>query len=823
MTYRGRPGVTVTQVFAASAPSLANEALPCVAIGPAYQLVNNDLVGTYQGVEQAYAYASATPGSIVDTEVLAPNELFPITKKPISVLLKNVVLKIIASATTGYADGTAFTDPTPNQFANVVAGDIVVLTSQTSVSIVSAQTNGASTDTVNQRNRLAAGALNQFANVKVGDSVVVTGGTNTVAATYTVSIKLSASILILSSNVNNGVGPSSNVAYSITGSRGVDASFKVKAKTNSNTLVLVSPVPNSPQAPLAYSVNRSLSSSVEVTRLATLSASGFIAYDAAITLPASYAVAQGASSFPVVSANVVASYRCLRTDLASEIRSYNRIADIEAVFGVGQISPANPLAFALFIMKSNTVSKVNGLALGAEFVDDEAVAYLKACDVLALRDVYALQPLSFSPAVHSIFKNHVIQLSDPSAGLERVAIVNSQLVTVGLVQAQSLTTVLLANARQIVTTQVDGAGTVAQPAVLNDATADQFLGVQPGDTVTIIGGTSVTAGVYSVLSKQSSNQITLSGSFITAATPTDIQYFIQRKDGLGADGATFYDQSASFISNSAAAGHFLNITAGTYKGRYKIASIVSEHELVLAQPVLGVVSLLSAVTYKVDRDLSKDEQAENIAGYSSSLGSRRVVHTWSDVLQAPSGSTVYDVPGYFGCDAVAGLTTGLPPQQGFTNLTIGGFLGIKHSNGYFTDAQLNVIAGGGTLVFIQEGPQQPLLIRHQLTTDLSSIKFQEYSVTKNVDSICKFLRKTYKNPIGKYNIVDTTLDYLKTVATGAVKFLRDETKVQFLGGQIRSGKLISIAESAEQIDTVQLRFGFSIPIPLNHIDITVEV
>jgi hypothetical protein len=349
------------------------------------------------------------------------------------------------------------------------------------------------------------------------------------------------------------------------------------------------------------------------------------------------------------------------------------------------------------------------------------------------------------------------------------------------------------------------------------------MNVSVGDSVTVVAGTGVTPGAYTVVSKQSSNQLTLSAPFITAGSPVDVQYYIQRKDGLGSDGITFYDRNAAFITNGAVAGHYFEILSGTYAGRWLIGSVDSDKQLSLAEPILGVVTLLAGVSYEVNRDLSKDEQASNIAGFSDSFASRRCVHTWPDVVQAPVGSDVYDIPGYMASATIAGLTTGLPTQQGFTNLTVSGFIGFKHSTKYFSDTQLNTIAEGGTLVFIQEGPQQPLLIRHQLTTDRSSIKFQEYSVTKNVDFIAKFIRNSFKSPIGKYNIVDTTLDYLKTVAQADISFLKDRTRLPFIGGNIRSGELKTLVEDPDQIDTVAMKFSFVIPIPLNYIDIELEV
>lgn len=815
MAYR-RPGVTVTQEFAAAAPAIAALSLPNVAVGPAYHLVDNDALGTYSGAEQAYAYASQMPGSITDIAELAAGELFPATKKPISVYMQNTVVEVLPLATTGAGAGTAFSDATLDQFADVAVGDTVVITEHLNVAVIAPQTNGVSSDTAGIRDRLAAGTLNQFANVKAGDTVEVTGGTNTNIGTFTVLVKISSNTLKLNAEVNDGVGISANVAFSITGNRGTTnaGSYRVKEKLDNNNLTLESPLVEV-EAPLDYMIKRKLAGNVVVPR----STLGFSADTAAITVISGFTV----NGFPVIAGNVFASYRSFRTDLASEVRSFGLISDIEAVFGVGQLVPANPLAYVLYIAKQNTASAVSGLGLSADYITDETLAFTKSLDVLAMTDMYACMPLSQLPTVHMAFKNHVVQLSEPDSKLERVVIFNSLLNTIGLVSDETVTSSAIIGARSIVPTQVDGAGVIASPSVLNDATADQFLNVRVGDSVVIASGTGVTPGTYTVASKQSSNQITLSANFITSGSPADITYYAVRKDGLGADGKTFYDRNATFITDGAASGHFLEILVGTYAGRFKIGSVTSEKELVLASAIAGVLTLQTAVDYKVTRDLSKDEQASNVAGYSHSFGSRRVCHTWPDIVKAPIGSTLVNLPGYCSAESVAALTTGLPSQQGFTNLSIGGFLGLEHSSKYFTEAQLNVIADGGTLIFVQEGPDQPLLIRHQLTTDRTSIKFQEYSVTKNCDFMAKVIRSNYEAAIGKYNIVDTTMDYLKTVAQGLISFFKDGTKRPFIGGNIRSGSLAKMEESPTQIDTVLIRFAFQIPIPLNYIDIVMEV
>jgi hypothetical protein len=133
------------------------------------------------------------------------------------------------------------------------------------------------------------------------------------------------------------------------------------------------------------------------------------------------------------------------------------------------------------------------------------------------------------------------------------------------------------------------------------------------------------------------------------------------------------------------------------------------------------------------------------------------------------------------------------------------------------------MADGGTFIFAQEGEESPLFVRHQLTTDRSAIKFQEYSFTKNCDYCCKFIRNAYKGYIGVYNIVESTLDELRNTAKAVLTFLKDDTRLPRIGGVIRSGQLTKLEESTTQIDTVIMRFKLNLPIPLNNLEITVEV
>lgn len=820
MAYR-RPAVTVIQEFIGLVPALAAFSLPSCSIGAAYQIVNDDSLGSYGATLTTYAYASLMGGAQVDLLDLDPSDPFPITKLPISAYLKNAKLEIVAAAATGSGSLQAFSDLTTNKFQKALAGDLVKIVPALAVVIIAAQTNGASVQTAGLLDRLTAGSSGQFANVKAGDTVVITAGTKALTGTYTVLVKISNDVLKLSAAINDGTGVSSNTAYSIAGDRGVNnaGNYRIKTITDVNNVVLESPLAEA-EAPISYSVDRE-ASRIDLAKRSS-AGDGFFPEASGITLGATLTHMIGSDTFNVISGGLFSSYRALRNDLAADVVEYANLAAVQAVFGADQIVPANPLAFGLSIMLQNTVTPVNGLGLDGHAVSDETLSFLNALDVLATTNMYALVPLTQNPAVHQEFKTHVDGFSAAAKRKERVAIINRLVKTEETLVDESTTVTTLSGSRIIANTQVDGAGVIGFPSTVNDASSNAFLGVQRGDSLVVVGGTNANTGTFPVASITSMNALIVTGAIFTG-TCTNLEYYIVRKDGLSADGLTFYDRNASFISSGVAPGQYLQIDSGALAGRYLIGSIASELQLALGAAVPGVTSLETAIDYEVNRNMTKSEQAAFVAGYSSGFSDRRVVNVWPDSLDAPVGQSVEPVPGFYGGCAIGAITTGLPTQQGFTNLSISGFLGLQHSSKYFNDDQLDAIADGGTMILAQDGDSQPLYVRHQLTTDRSAIKFQEFSVTKNVDFISKFVRDAFKGFPGRYNIVDTTLDELRGVSKAVITFLKDDTRLPRIGGVIKAGTLSQIAASETQIDSVKMRFRFDIPIPLNNLDITLEV
>jgi len=611
--------------------------------------------------------------------------------------------QVVSLGSAGTYDGNLDTFSYPGQIAgslvdtrasnpsDLINYPVQVLLNST---VISYLTGTAGVVTSGNLNTFSDSTPSQFQNVKAGDVIVVTGSSN-----------------------------------------GNDGSYTVRSVTDDND-VQTNETFAAAETGLHYTIRRNVQATagnIDVTASAVITQANF-------QLPAGLTYTDpNLGTQPVVSATVLVNYRAQRLELSADVATFTTPQDIQAAFGVDQIVPENPLAFAANLALNNQAPSTDVLALDFQFLNDEVLSYEDAFAILENNDEYAINVLTQNIAVHTALQAHVDAMSEPTAKLERVGIINAQLVTTAVVV----------------------------------------------DEITTTGGDGITGPS--------------GGPFLTLLS-----------------------SASHFLTDGVVPGMFVNVTAPSgVVGRYQIAAVNSQTKITLAT---GPATSATGVTFFIDMNLSLDQQASTMAAYAASLGDRRLVMTWPDVVKIPSGSQTRTLPGYFlGC-SVGALTTALPTQQGFTNQNVAVYTGVVHSTKYFSNAQLNVLASGGVMIFVQDILNvTALYIRHQLTTDRSAIKFQEYSITKNVDFIAKFIRKTHQQFIGKYNIVDNAFDDLKTNAGGIVTFLKDTTKKPKIGGVIRSGKLLSAVQDPVNIDSIVEQWSLDIPIPLNNLEITIFV
>ncbi len=195
---------------------------------------------------------------------------------------------------------------------------------------------------------------------------------------------------------------------------------------------------------------------------------------------------------------------------------------------------------------------------------------------------------------------------------------------------------------------------------------------------------------------------------------------------------------------------------------------------------------------------------------------RRFWQVMPDTAAATIGGLEQSVDGFYVCAAIAGMIGQQPPQQSFTNFPMTGFTRVIGSNGFFTEKQLNQMAGGGNYIVIQDTEGAPLTARMALTTDVSTIETRTDSVTKVVDFTAKFLRQGLRNYIGRFNITQGFLDALSHVLQGLLGFLVEN-------GVLIGADLNNVIQDEAAPDTVLVDITLDVPYPCNYVKLTLAI
>ena len=171
------------------------------------------------------------------------------------------------------------------------------------------------------------------------------------------------------------------------------------------------------------------------------------------------------------------------------------------------------------------------------------------------------------------------------------------------------------------------------------------------------------------------------------------------------------------------------------------------------------------------------------------------------------------VPGYYLAAIVGGQISAYDPSQPFTNISIPSISLIKYSNDVFSETQLNTIAEGGNYIFVQSTDSSPIICRHQLSTDMSSVERRELSITKTLDFCSKFLTNTLSPYIGKYNITPRTMKILAMTFSALSTYLVRE-------GHVNECKLEKLEQDEIQKDSIIVTVRVGVMYPINYIRIT---
>jgi hypothetical protein len=472
-----------------------------------------------------------------------------------------------------------------------------------------------------------------------------------------------------------------------------------------------------------------------------------------------------------VSGALVIAYNALRLDVSPQSKkpSLLTFGDMSVLEdALGPLNLDNPLGLMFYFMMTNapgiSVTGIGVSAVDANDPDGTPEAYIEAFGFLEAQEVYALAPASQNPLVHQSGMAHVLAMSDPDAGGERVILINPKMPT------EDLPALVASGEGDTLATAPSGYWFDTKAASLKaDVLAQE---INPTGTI------PASAGLYLQLATSAKhyNISQISGTRVLAR--------VAFAPGENDDG--FYSQAPvpPFSEQLIGVG-FTIYVRGT--------------------PLVTTTGL---------PDYARIALAYQKLG--KTYGNRRVIMTAPEKTASILDGVEMEIPGYYINAGIAGMVGQLPPQQGFTNYPIAGFTRVLGSNDVFSRTQMNEGAAGGTYWVIQNTAGAPLTSRMQVTTDLTSIETREFSITRIVDFVAKFMRIGLRNFIGRFNITQPFLDTLSTVVQGQLGFLRE-------AGILVGGDLNNVTQDASAPDSVTIDVTLDTPLPCNYIRLVLVV
>jgi hypothetical protein len=473
------------------------------------------------------------------------------------------------------------------------------------------------------------------------------------------------------------------------------------------------------------------------------------------------------------SAPILISYKGLRIDLSPDADDPSLLVfeDTDQVETVAPpVSTDNPGSLMTFLSLLNAPS-VSCAAIGVPEVSDDApdgtpAGYAKCATFLESEEVYALATASQNPVVHQNFMTHTNSMSEPEQKGERIYFFNP-------VVPDRANDTLVASGTDANSTPNENEVTVE----VNLAPALIDLGIDPNDDINPTSG-AIENEVYLDIGGDAKKYLIQK---VTNGTTVKLRTSFSSGDG----------NDDSFYSSDV-------FPTGTISDDWTVFERGDE--------------LLIPGT----SDPDKDRIAEAVAGAARAYGFRRGFYTFPDQVGINVTGLEQLVEGYYATACIAGMVGEQPPQQGFTNFPITGLTQVKGSDDFFTESQLNQIAGGGVYTLVQDAEGAPVTCRHQLSTNASTLETRELSITKVVDYTAKFMRAGLRNFIGRTNITQPFIDQLSTIVSGQLDFLVENSVL--IGADINN-----IIQDADNPDTILIDVTLDVPYPCNYIRLTLVI
>jgi hypothetical protein len=277
-----------------------------------------------------------------------------------------------------------------------------------------------------------------------------------------------------------------------------------------------------------------------------------------------------------------------------------------------------------------------------------------------------------------------------------------------------------------------------------------------------------------------------------------------------------------FITNEVRPGdlvRYMFTTDGFGEESYEefvVDEVLSENSLRLYSGGDAPISVPQRV--EIYHNNNRNEIADDIATQAGAFGSRRVCAVWPD--QVGEGGVLQ--PGYYLAAALAGLASGVVPQQPLTNVEVAGFDDYSRSYKYFNETQLNRMAEAGVWIVTEDRDGTPYT-RHALTTDNLGLNQREEMIRRNVDSMSYLFLRRLRPFIGRTNATQGMVQLLSNLITVTIDNLRTNGNTAEIGSQLVSGSIRTLRIHPLLRDRIEIVLDLVVPAPLNNIELHLVV
>jgi hypothetical protein len=473
------------------------------------------------------------------------------------------------------------------------------------------------------------------------------------------------------------------------------------------------------------------------------------------------------------SGSLFVSYRARHDKYAGtnvQLLTASSVSDLQNYFSEDGLTPANPLGYAMFQCLTHNQLETTGVAVTnptsggtgsySDPISNELGAYQEALDFLRKQDVYMTVPLTMNSSVHSAFEAHVDYMSSPQGNQERRTIVVPEMNGETDVRQGQDFTPWYPISDDTSTDLADSLGTENEGS---EITRDGYRIVKTGTDTFYIRG-------YPASSNGSSETIQLEGtSYVVNFSG---MMLVELEDSAVRPASQRIESSDEFIWSDPAGSE----VTGT------IQSVpIPAHENIIEIDV-GSASPVDGAPWSVRRSIDPvTERSKFVDAYKQkarSISNERVT------LMTPHwvGDTQveHDVPAYFVAAQLAGevcLTSeqpagaapGVDPYTSVRESTEHLFKSVR----YFTDSELQEIAGSGWTILQNVRPGTALNTMHTVTTDASAIERMELILGVERDYLARFFRQEMSDDLREFRINERTINSLAIRADEIAASLSD--------------------------------------------------